>query len=325
MVLFATVDTLLVARYSAIDLAALAVGAAAYITVFIGLMGVVLAVAPIVGQLFGAKRYAAAGDQLHQAVWLALGLALIGSTVLIFPQPFIALSRATPEVAEKLRQYLLALALALPAGLLFAAFRGFNNAVSRPKAVMVLQLGGPGAEGAAGRAAGARRGAAAGARRGGLRPVDRDHDVVRGLGVVARAAARSVLRAVRALRPRPAATALAGARSAVEARRPDGRLGADRGHGFCVDGVFHFALRRHAGGRAPDRRQPASRCCSWCRWRWAMRRARWPRRASAPARCTTRGAWPGTASSSQRWWRWCSAPPCSSRARASCACTPATS
>ncbi|WP_310386627.1 hypothetical protein [Roseateles sp.] len=41
---FSTVDTILVARYSAIDLAALAVGSAIYITVFVGLMGVVLAV-----------------------------------------------------------------------------------------------------------------------------------------------------------------------------------------------------------------------------------------------------------------------------------------
>lgn len=141
MVLFATVDTVLVARYSATDLAALAVGAAAYITVFIGLMGVVLAVAPIVGQLFGAKRFDAAGEQLHQAVWLAVGLAVLGCTLLAFPQPFLALSNASPEVAERLRGYLGALAFALPAGLLFAAYRGFNNAVSRPKAVMVLQLG----------------------------------------------------------------------------------------------------------------------------------------------------------------------------------------
>lgn len=141
MVLFATVDTVLVARYSATDLAALAVGAAAYITVFIGLMGVVLAVAPIVGQLYGAKRHTAAGEQLHQAVWLALGLAVLGCTLLAFPQPFLALSNASPEVAARLRGYLSALAFALPAGLLFAAYRGFNNAVSRPKAVMVLQLG----------------------------------------------------------------------------------------------------------------------------------------------------------------------------------------
>ena len=44
---FGTVDTVLVARASALDLAALAIGAAAYISVFIGLMGVVLAIGPI--------------------------------------------------------------------------------------------------------------------------------------------------------------------------------------------------------------------------------------------------------------------------------------
>ena len=142
VLMFATVDTVLVARHSAADLAAYAVGGAAYITIFIGLMGVVMAVSPIVGQLFGAKRYAAAGDQLHQAVWLALGLTGIGSTLLVFPAPFLALAQATPEVAAKVRSFLLALAVALPAGLLFAAYRGFNIAVSRPKAVMALQLGG---------------------------------------------------------------------------------------------------------------------------------------------------------------------------------------
>ncbi|NRF70130.1 MATE family efflux transporter [Aquincola sp. S2] len=139
---FSTVDTVLVARHSATDLAALAVGSAAYVTVFIGLMGVVLALSPIVGQLFGARKLAEAGAQLHQAVWLALGLSLLGSAVLLFPAPFLALSQASPEVASKVRGYLLALAFSLPASLLFTAFRGFNVAVSRPKAVMALQLGG---------------------------------------------------------------------------------------------------------------------------------------------------------------------------------------
>ncbi|MCG3189984.1 MAG: Multidrug resistance protein NorM [Burkholderiaceae bacterium] len=141
---FSTVDTVLVGRYNATDLAALAVGSAAYITVFIGLMGVVLAIGPIVGQLYGAKRLAEVGQQLHQGVWLALGLSAIGSAVLVFPAPFLALSRATPEVAEKIRAYLLALAFALPASLLFTVYRGFNIAVSRPKAVMALQLAGLG-------------------------------------------------------------------------------------------------------------------------------------------------------------------------------------
>jgi MATE family multidrug resistance protein len=139
---FSTVDTVLVGRHSATDLAALAVGSAAYITVFIGLMGVVVAIGPIVGQLYGAQRLDEAGHQLHQCVWLALGLSVLGCIPLVFPAPFLMLSRATPEVADKIRGYLLALAFSLPASLLFTVYRGFNTAVSRPVAVMVLQLGG---------------------------------------------------------------------------------------------------------------------------------------------------------------------------------------
>ncbi len=139
---FATIDTLLVARAGANDLAALAVGSAAYITVFIGFMGVLMALAPIVGQLHGAGRDSEAGHEVHQALWIAFALALLGSTLLIFPAPFLALAQASPEVGEKVRGYLLALAFSLPASLLFTVYRAFNTAVSRPKAVMVLQLGG---------------------------------------------------------------------------------------------------------------------------------------------------------------------------------------
>jgi len=139
---FGTIDTVLVARHSPTDLAALAVGGASYITVFIGLMGVVLSISPTVGQLFGAQRLHEAGRQVWQALWLALGCAVLGCAVLAYPAPFLALSKAGPEVADKIRGYLLALAVALPASLLFTVYRGFNNAVSRPKAVMALQIGG---------------------------------------------------------------------------------------------------------------------------------------------------------------------------------------
>lgn len=138
---FSTVDTVLTARHSAVDLAALAIGAAAYISVFVGFMGIVTAVGPIAGQLYGGGRLPEAGRQLHQAMWLALGLSAIGCTLLLFPDPFLALSQADGVVADKVRGYLRALAFALPPALLFAAFRGFNTAVSRPKVVMALQFG----------------------------------------------------------------------------------------------------------------------------------------------------------------------------------------
>ena len=139
---FNTIDTVLVGRHSPADLAAFAVGAAAYVTVFVGFMGIVLAVSPIVGQLFGAGRLQAAGDELHQAVWLALALSVLGIVLLLFPQPFLWIAKAGPDIAERVHGYLKALAVALPASLLFTAFRGFNTAVSRPKVVMLLQIGG---------------------------------------------------------------------------------------------------------------------------------------------------------------------------------------
>ena len=62
---FATIDTVLIARHDAQALAALAVGMAAYVTTFVGPMGVVLAVGPIAGRLFGAGQASAAGDALR--------------------------------------------------------------------------------------------------------------------------------------------------------------------------------------------------------------------------------------------------------------------
>jgi MATE family multidrug resistance protein len=142
MLSYATLDTLLMARQSATELAALAVGSAVYVTVFVGLMGVLLAVGPIVGQLFGAQRLHDAGHQAWQALWLALAMAALGAVLLAFPGPILALAQASGAVEDKVRGYLLALAFALPASLLLSVFRGFNNAVSRPRVAMVLQVGG---------------------------------------------------------------------------------------------------------------------------------------------------------------------------------------
>src|SRR5690606_22889281 len=96
---------------------------------------------PIVGQLYGARRLEEAGEQMHQGIWLALLLSVPGCALLLFPEPFLAFANPTPEVAAEVRGYLAALAFALPAALLFTAFRGFNISVSRPRIVMVLQIG----------------------------------------------------------------------------------------------------------------------------------------------------------------------------------------
>lgn len=142
VMMFSTVDTLMMGRVGPQDLAALAVGSAAYVSIFVGLMGVVLAVGPIAGRQFGADDLPGSGRSFVQAQWLAVLLCVPGSLALWFPEPFVWLAQLDAVQAAKVRAYTRPEAFALPAALLFAAFRGFSTAVSRPKAVMAMQLTG---------------------------------------------------------------------------------------------------------------------------------------------------------------------------------------
>lgn len=135
-------DTMMTARYSTTDLAALALGGAINISVYMGLSGTLQALTPTIAHLFGAGRLGEIGPQVRQGAWLALFLAALGSLVLLFPGPLLSLAHASPELAEKATLYLRALAVAMPAMLGFVVYSAFNNAVAHPKMVMLMQVSG---------------------------------------------------------------------------------------------------------------------------------------------------------------------------------------
>ena len=135
-------DTAMTSRFSATDLAALALGASIYVSIFVGLNGVLQALSPIIGQLFGARRLADIGFEVKQGAWLALFLTGLGCLLLLFPQPLLSLAHASPELSVKVTLYLRILAAALPATMGFRIYSALNTAVARPKMVMALQIGG---------------------------------------------------------------------------------------------------------------------------------------------------------------------------------------
>ena len=134
------VDTMMTARYSATDLAALGLGASVYISIFVGLSGVMQALSPTIGQLHGARRFEAIGFEVRQGVWLALFLSCVGAIALCFPQPLLSIAQAPTELNDKVEQYLRILALALPATLGLRVYSSLNTAISRPRRVMAIQL-----------------------------------------------------------------------------------------------------------------------------------------------------------------------------------------
>jgi MATE family multidrug resistance protein len=139
---YAVIDTMMAGRFATDDLAAVGIGASIYVSVFIGLMGVLIAVTPIVAQLLGAGRDAEIGEQVRQGMWLALVLTAASIVVFRFPEPFLALSQPSPAVAGKVRDYLAVAAWGAPAGLAFRLFSSYTTAVSLPRAMMVLNLAG---------------------------------------------------------------------------------------------------------------------------------------------------------------------------------------
>ncbi len=133
-------DTMMTARYSAIDLASLGLGASVYVSIFVGLSGVMQALSPIIAQLYGAKKFSAIGDEVRQGLWLAIFLSAIGSALLLHPSFLLDIAEAPPELDDKVREYLALLAPALPATLGFRVYASLNNAISRPRMVMLIQV-----------------------------------------------------------------------------------------------------------------------------------------------------------------------------------------
>src|SRR5690348_4033411 len=119
VILNGVLDTAMTSRYSATDLAALAVGSSIYVSVFVGGHGVLQALSPAISQLFGARRYEAIGMEVKQGAWLAVFLSMFGALVLLFPQPLLSLAHASPLLNAKAVLYLQILAIALPATLGF--------------------------------------------------------------------------------------------------------------------------------------------------------------------------------------------------------------
>jgi MATE family multidrug resistance protein len=142
---FGVLDTAMTGHSSPQDLAALALGVAIFITVFIGLMGVMHALIPIQAQSYGARRNDEIGHAWSQGIWVAVILSVFGAILMSFPDIWLMVSGSVdPVVRSNLGHYLLALTFGLPASLMFRNVYSLAQAVSRPKMIMMINLGGVG-------------------------------------------------------------------------------------------------------------------------------------------------------------------------------------
>lgn len=138
---FGVADTVIAGRYSDAALAALSVGSAIYISVYVGLIGIVQALLPIWAELHGARRPEAMGASLRQSLYLCALLTLVGMAALLSPGPLLRWAQVPQAMQGEVQQYLAVLALALLPSLLFRIYSTFNQSLGHPRLVTWLQLG----------------------------------------------------------------------------------------------------------------------------------------------------------------------------------------
>ena len=136
----AVADTIITGHYKADHLAAIGLGSAIWASIFLPLMGILQGLSPIIARHFGAGEPLAIGRQVRAGSWLALALSVPMVIAFTFPDAILRLAQIPDSVRPLTRAYLQALACGVPALMLTRVFYAFAPAVSRPRAVMAINV-----------------------------------------------------------------------------------------------------------------------------------------------------------------------------------------
>ncbi len=133
-------DAIMAGHYSRVDLAAVGLGVSYFITLYVALMGLMQALAPIIGGEYGAGKRSELGASFRQGLWTAFMVGSLGALLAANPDLWIAAAKPSAEVEAKTRLFCFYIAFEMPLLLMLRTAQIFSQAVSEPKAPMVASL-----------------------------------------------------------------------------------------------------------------------------------------------------------------------------------------
>ncbi|WP_461536448.1 MATE family efflux transporter [Spongorhabdus nitratireducens] len=136
------VDAAMAGRYSAADLAAIAIGSGVWGPLLLLIRGIMLAITPSVAHLYGAQRYTEIGPLVRQGLWLALLVSLIGILLLGQADSVLTWMDVSPELIPLTSDYLDAIAWGIPALALTQVLISYNDAIGKTKPTMLISIAG---------------------------------------------------------------------------------------------------------------------------------------------------------------------------------------
>lgn len=139
---FGFVDTVMAGQVSPLDLAAVALGASLWLPMVLLVSGILMATTPLVAAAWGRHDHAAVPATVHQALWLALFIGIIGAVLLHHVTPVFTWLDTPEHLREMTRRFLAAISLGLPAMAVFSVLRCYCEAMAKPLPVTVISIAG---------------------------------------------------------------------------------------------------------------------------------------------------------------------------------------
>ena len=134
------VDTLMAGRYSANDLAGVAIGSSLWLPAYLLISGLLIGTTSMVARFYGAGDRQAIVATVQQSIWLSLAVAAPCMYLLWNIDFVLALLSVEPELAGITKAYLLGVAFGLPGVAIFSSLRSFTEGMGRTKPFMISSL-----------------------------------------------------------------------------------------------------------------------------------------------------------------------------------------
>lgn len=134
------VDTLMAGRYSASDLAAVAIGSSLWLPAYLLISGLLIGTTSMVARFYGAGDRAAIVTTVQQSIWLSLAVAAPCMYLLWNIDAVLSLLSVEAELAAITKSYLAGVAFGLPGVAIFSSLRSFTEGMGRTKPFMLSSL-----------------------------------------------------------------------------------------------------------------------------------------------------------------------------------------
>ncbi|HNG47888.1 MAG TPA: MATE family efflux transporter [Agitococcus sp.] len=134
------IDTVMAGQVSPLDLSAVAIGSSVWLPLFLLISGIVMATTPLVAAAYGAKQYSEIPRITHQALWLGLGIGLLGMWVIQHISFIFPLLDVPAHLQAKTELYLQGVSFGMPAVAIFCVLRFYSEALGHTKPIMLISL-----------------------------------------------------------------------------------------------------------------------------------------------------------------------------------------